>query len=112
MPRTRAQLVAKALSILQEEGSGQPLSNEDKTVVDDAVEPLAAELASSEVLLIGDLEAIDDDVFLPLARMLANEVGDDFGRPYSEDYRALQERRMKRVTASSPTYAPQTTDYF
>ena len=112
MSRTRAQLVSKALSILQEEGSGQSLSSEDSELVDAAVDPLVAELASSEVLVIGDLAAIDDDIFLPLARMLANEVGDDFGHPYSEDYRALQERRIKRVTASSPTYAPQATDYF
>lgn len=112
MARTRAQLVSKALSLLQEAGSDGALSDDDKELVDGAVDPLVAELASNNVLVIGDLSAIDDDVFLPLARLLANEVGDDFGRPYSEDIRLAQEMRIKRVTALNATYAPQAPDYF
>lgn len=112
MARTRAQLVSKALSLLQEEGAGQSLSDEDKELVDGAVEPLVAELASNNVLVVGNLNAIDDDIFLPLARLLANEVGDDFGRPYSDEIRIAQEMRIKRVTALISTYAPQTPDYF
>jgi hypothetical protein len=112
MSRTRAQLVSKALSILQEEGAGQPTSSEDSELVDAAVEPLVAELQSAGVLVIGNLNAIDDDIFLPLARMIANEVGDDFGRPYSEDYRLLQERRIRRVVSQGPLYTPLATDYF
>lgn len=112
MPKTRAELVAKALSILQEEGSGQSQAAEDAAVIDAAVIPLTSELAASGVLTIGDLEAIDDAVFLPLARMLANEVGDDFGRPYSEDYRLAQEIRIRKATAQGPLYTTLATDYF
>lgn len=112
MSKTRAELVAKALSILQEEGSGQPQAAEDTAKVDECVVPLTSELAASNVLTIGDLEAIDDAVFLPLARMLANEAGDDFGRPYSEDYRFAQEVRIRKVTALGPLYVTLATDYY
>lgn len=112
MPKTQAELVAKALSILQEEGTGQSLAAEDTTLVNDAVVPLTDELAATGVLRIGSLDEIEDAVFLPLARMLANEVGDDFGRPYSEDYRLVQERRIRKVTATGPLYTTLETDYY
>lgn len=112
MPKTRAELVAKALSILQQEGSGQPQAPEDTAKVDECVVALTSELDANGVLTIGNLDEIDDAVFLPLARMLANETGDDFGRPYSEEYRLAQEMRIRKVTATGPLYVTLATDYF
>lgn len=112
MPKTQAELVAKALSILQEEGAGQPQAEEDTAKVDECVVPLTKELRDAGVLTIGDLDEIDDAVFLPLARMLANEAGDDFGRPYSEEYRLAQEKRIRRVTSTGPLYVTLASDYY
>lgn len=112
MAKTREELINKALSLLQEEGAGQPVGDEDYAKFDEAVAPLLAELSGAEVVTVGNVDEIDDAIFLPLARILMNEVGEDFGRPTSDDFRALQERRIRRVTASGPTYQTMTTDYF
>ena len=112
MSKTRVELVAKVLSILQEEGAGQSLSNEDKAKVDENIIPIKDELKSSGILVIGDIEAINDDIFLPLARLIANECGDEFGMPYDDAKRALAERRIKRVTAVKVYFQPQSAEYF
>lgn len=112
MPKTRAELVNKAISLLQQEGAGQSVDAEDFNTFNEAVPPLLEELSEAEVITVGDVEAIDDAVFLPLARLLMNEVGEDFGRPTNEDFRTAQERRIRRVLAAKPLYTTLRTDYF
>lgn len=112
MPKTRDELVRKAISLLQQEGAGQSVDSEDYATFDEAIPPLLAELSEAEIVTVGDVEAIDDAVFLPLARILMNEVGEDFGRPTSEDFRTAQERRIHRVLAAKPAYTTLAADYF
>ncbi len=113
MANTIDTLVSKALSVLEELGAGQLQSDEDTKLVKDAATPLIASLITTTVLPQDfDSTAIDDATFLPLARLLANAVGDDFGRPYSEDVRVIQEAQLRRVTASGPIYSTLAADYF
>jgi hypothetical protein len=112
MPKTRAELVNKAISLLQQEGAGQSIDDEDFQTFDDAVEPIIAELSEDEVVTVGDTDAIDDAVFLPLARILMNEVGEDFGRPTDPAFRLECEARIRRVVAGKPLYTTLATDYF
>jgi len=112
MPKTRAQLVNKAISLLQEAGADQSIDDADFQTFDDAVEPLIAELSEAEVVTVGDVEAIDDAIFLPLARILMNEVGEDFGRPTDPAFRLECEIRIRRVASAKPLYTTLRTDYF
>lgn len=112
MPKTRAQLVEKAISLLQQAGAGEPIDAEDFQTFDDAVGPLLAELSEAEIVTVGDTEAIDDAIFLPLARILMNEVGEDFGRPTDPDFRKECESRIRAVLAGRPLYIPARVDYF
>ena len=81
------------------------------TNVSDAIE-LISRFEKANILVIGDIEAINDDIFLPLARLIANECGDEFGMPYDDVKRALAERRIKRVTAVKVYFQPQSAEYF
>ncbi|MDO9364675.1 MAG: hypothetical protein Q7T60_17235 [Sphingopyxis sp.] len=112
MPKTRAELVNKAISLLQQEGAGQSIDTEDFQTFDDAVEPLLAELSFAHIITVGDVEAIDDAVFLPLARLLMNEAGEDFGRPTDPAFRQENENRIRRVLAGEPLYTPARVEYF
>ena len=112
MPRTRTQLVNKALSLLQEEGAGQSIAAEDSELCDAAVDPIVAELAAAGVVTIGNIDEIDEAIFLPLARILMNEIGEDFGRPTDPAFRLECEARIRRVVAVGPLYVPLQADYF
>lgn len=112
MTKTRDELVKKAISLFQQEGAGQSIDQEDYATFDDAVEPILAELSEAEVVTVGDVEAIDDAIFLPLARILMNEVGEDFGRPTDPAFRLESETRIRRVVAGKPLYTTLAVDYF
>jgi hypothetical protein len=43
-------------------------------------------------------------VFPPLARLLANMAGPDFGSPINQDAKRDDENTLKRITSNRPTY--------
>ena len=112
MPITRADLISKTMSILQEAGVGQPLAPEDSKLLDGALDGLIVQLINGGVLRDFDDTDIDPAVFLPLARLLANANGDDYGAPFSEEKRVLQEASIRRAVTVGPIYSTLATDYF
>lgn len=112
MPNTRAQLVNEALELFQQEGAGENVDALDYAAFDAAVPRILAELSEADVVTVGDVEAIDDAIFLPLARILMNEVGEKFGRPTDPAFRAESERRIRIVLADRPLYVHSQPDYF
>ena len=112
MPKTRDELVKKAISLLQQAGAGEGVDQEDYKAFDEAVEPILAELSEAEVVTVGDVDAIDDAIFLPLARILMNEVGEDFGRPTDPVFRQECEARIARAISGGPLYTTLAVDYF
>lgn len=112
MPMTRDQLVKKAISLFQQEGAGQSVDPEDYKEFNDAIPPILAELSEAGVVTVGDVDAIDDAIFLPLARILMNEVGEDFGRPTDPAFRQECEVRIRRAVSGKPLYTTLATDYF
>lgn len=92
---------AKSLAIIE---PGEALSTEDDETLDDLIDPLIAQLAQDGIVYIDDSEAIDVMFFMPLARLLANIAGPDFGSPINEPAKLRDENDLRRLTATRPTY--------
>lgn len=110
--KTRDQLIQRALKSLAVIEPGEAPSPEDYTTVDDMIDPLLAQLAVDQVVYIGDPDTIELEYFEPLARLLANACGPDFGSPINEEAKYRDEMTLRRLTASKPTYQPLKVDYF
>jgi hypothetical protein len=110
--KTRDQLkqrAAKNLGIIE---PGETLSSEDDETFDGLIDPLIAQLAQDGIAYIADTEAIELELFLPLARILANIAGPDFGSPVNKDAKDEDERTLRRLTSTDPTYQPMRGEYF
>lgn len=110
--KTRAQLIERALKSIGALEPGESPSVEDSETVDGLIDPLIAQLATDQIAYISDDEAIDLSLFLPLARLLANAAGPDFGSPINEEAKARDEQILRRLTAAKPTFEPLKADYF
>lgn len=110
--KTRSQLkerAAKDLGIIE---PGETLSSEDDETFDGLVDPLIAQLSADEIIYIQDDEAIEVAYFLPLARLLANIAGPDFGSPINEEAKRSDEATLRRMASTRPTYAVIESDSF
>lgn len=101
--KTRTQLkerAAKDIAIIE---PGEALSPEDDETFDGLVDPLIAQLAADEIVYIQDSEEIELVFFLPLARLLANIAGPDFGSPVNEAAKQQDEQTLRRLSSTKPT---------
>jgi hypothetical protein len=118
MPKTRNDLIEHALARLGVLAAGQDPEAEDVGAIDEHIDPLVAELAARDLVVIDDIDEIDDTIFLPLAIILADECAEHFGlaglptTPADPDPVATAERRMREVQYARPTGEPQATEYF
>lgn len=110
--KTRAQLITRALKSLGQLDPGEDPSPEDYATLDDLIDPLIAQLAADEVVYIQDAEAIELEFYLPLARLLANAAGPDFGSPVNLDAKTTDEAELRRLNASKPTFQTVKTEYY
>ena len=92
---------AKSLAIIE---PGETMSTEDDGTLDDLVDPLIAQLAQDQIVYIDDSEEIDVVYFIPLARLLANMAGPDFGSPINEAAKFRDEQELRRLSSTKPTY--------
>lgn len=100
---------AKSLAIIE---PGETLSTEDDETLDDLVDPLIAQLAQDGIIYIDDADEIDVAYFIPLARLLANMAGPDFGSPINEGAKLRDEMILRRMASTKPTYEVlKTTDF-
>jgi hypothetical protein len=110
--KTRSQLrerAAKNLAIIE---PGETLSTEDAETFDGLIDPLIAQLAADDIVYISDSEEIELQFFLPLARLLANVAGPDFGSPINEEAKQADERELRRIVATKPTGETLRAKYF
>lgn len=109
--KTRDQLkqrAAKDLGIIE---PGETLSTEDDETFDGLIDPLFAQLAADGIAYVADSEEIELELFLPLARLLANIAGPDFGSPINDSAKLEDEKTLRRLTAGRATYEPLKVDY-
>jgi len=101
--KTRDQLIHRALKNIGIIEAGESPAAEDYASVDDLVDPLIATLAADEVYYLGDTDEIPLDVYLPLSRLLGNAAGPDFGYPFNEDAKRMDEAILRRLSSTEPT---------
>lgn len=110
--KTRTQLkerAAKDLGIIE---PGETLSAEDDETFDGLVDPLIAQLSADSIVYIQDDDAIEVEYFLPLARLLANIAGPDFGSPINEAAKQQDEQTLRRLSSAKPSYETLKVSYF
>lgn len=119
MPRSSADLLKQALSIVNQVGGGQTPSAEDNDTALVYLTALLAELRSREICEVyvypADLssEDIPDELFNPLAHVLALDLKTEFaGGMVSDDDREKAINRIRRVTGNKPTGEVQQGEYF
>lgn len=97
MPRTRSDLITRALGLLGIIQAGQDPSAEDVELVDGYIDGKREEIARRRVLYIQNIDAIDDEYFLPFARIIANAVAPEFGQPRDPGVDLDAERTLREM---------------
>ena len=112
MSKTRAEIQFKALAILTGGDVGASPSAEDAVAIDGYIDSEAAEINKDGTTYISDVEALEDELFMPFSKLVANAAADEFGVK-SNDQLAMQLRNRIRVLArQTPGYGPQVVEYF
>lgn len=110
--KTRAQLIERAginLGLVQ---PGEALSSDDYNTLDNLVDPTIEQLSFDNIVVVQDADAIETQLFLPLAAVLANMAGPSFGAPINDQALIRDQNTLRRLGATRPTYAPIQTEYF
>lgn len=110
--KTRVDLVERAATELGALPSGETLDPGDQATIDDLVDPLIMQLSLDGVVDVSDTDAIPSEWFLPLAKLLANVAAPSFGQQESPEVKALQERMLRKITATKPTFQVLKTTYY
>lgn len=110
--KTRAQLIQRALRSIGATMPGEADSTEDTATMDDLVDPLIAQLLADDIIYIADDDAIEVQYFIPLANLLANMAGPDFGSPVNDQAKARDEGILRRLASTRPTYEVHKATYF
>jgi hypothetical protein len=106
MSKTKTELATRALSIVGKVQAGQTPAAEDLTLVEGVAEALVEQLNATQVCYVGDIDAVEDSYYLPLARRLALEIGPDFGLPaVDDDTIKAANAALRRLGWSGPTLA-------
>lgn len=95
MAKTTAELVATAYAEIT--FSQQPAAAEDTAAITALVTPLVQDLAARRVIVIADINAIADNIFLDLARLLAEHAAPLFGKPKDLNAFILHEARLREL---------------
>lgn len=118
--KTRNELIERALNLLGAVGAGQSPSAEDIELMDGLVEPMLAMLPVRGISEAINPDEVPDEIYLPLAVLLADVATTDFGvnrgtpdDPNSFSFKVGQaEQQLRVITATRPTYAPAQVEYF
>ena len=112
MTKTRVELVTKALKNLGAVGAGQAPAAEDSQTVDETVEAVLSDLAQRDIYHFGDINSIEDEAFLHLAKYLANENARSFGQEPDPVKKGEAERDLRALKPIVLSGQPQQVDYY
>lgn len=110
--KSRVQVIQRALAAIGALEPGESPSTEDYNTMDNLYDPLIAQLMLDDVVYIDDADNIPVAYFMPLANLLGNVAGPDFGSPINEEAKARDEALLKRITSTRPTYTEMKGNYF
>lgn len=112
MSKTRADIRFKALAILTGGDVGASPSAEDADALDGYIDSEAAEIGADGTVAIQDLDALDDELFIPFSMLVANAASDEFGGKYDEAKAQRLRNRIRVLVRQAPGYGPQEAVYF
>jgi hypothetical protein len=110
--KTRTEIQFKALAILTGGDVGQNPSAEDANALDGYIDSEASEINTDGTTYIADVDALNEELFIPFSMLVANAAADEFGGKY-DPAKAQQLRNRIRVLARpTPGYGPQIVEFF
>jgi hypothetical protein len=111
MARTQTDLIARALGMLGVIQVGNDPYPEDAELVKGYIAGKFEELARRQILYVQNFDAIDDEYFLPLAKIIANAVGPEFGQAFSQDTDDREEYRLRDINRGRATHPTVTGEF-
>lgn len=105
--RTRQDLIAETLFLLNAIAAGQSPEPEDVDRIDAIIDGKLEELSIKEIAFFPDKEEFDDFYIDPLAIILANTAAPSFGQPRNPESVAMAEATLQAFKPS--TYVPGST---
>ena len=117
MPRTRAELINKALDVLGVTAIGQTVDADTAKIIDDDLDSALKTFAARELVYIADPNSIPDEVFQHIGILLADYNKNNFGLQQDEldklNMAVLQaESQIREIVRGRPTYERARTEYY
>jgi hypothetical protein len=112
MSKTRAEIQKKALDILVGGDVGASMSDEDATTLDGYIDSVVSELNADGTTYIGDADDLDDALFIPFSKLVANAAAEEFGGKSDETMAQQQRNRIRVLTRQTAGYGPQQVEFF
>lgn len=112
MSKTRAEIRFKALAILTGGDVGADPSAEDAEALDGYIDSEAAEINADGTAYIGDVESLEDELFMSFCQLVANAAADEFGGRHDPAKALLWRNRLRVIARQTPGYGPQQVEYF
>jgi hypothetical protein len=110
--KTRADIRFKALAILTGGDVGQDPSAEDANALDVYIDSEASELNTDGTTYISDVDALNEELFIPFCMLVANAAADEFGGKYDPAKAQAFRNRIRVLARPTPGYGPQIVEFF
>jgi hypothetical protein len=110
--KTRTELVREAADKLNIVGTGQSLEAEYGEKIDGNVDPLFMQLARDGICEVVNDDFIPAEWFDAIAGLLANVSASIAGKGFDPQVKEYYETRLRRLTASRPSYNVMENEYF
>lgn len=110
MPKTKTEIATKALQQLGVISGTETPETHDLTYCEDQLDLLVAEVQQSHEVWLGSLDAVPNEVAIPLARLLAVEVAEFYTLPAEPRSRAVI--RLAQAAKLSPVSIDTMSYYF
>lgn len=110
--KTRAEIQFKALAILTGGDVGQDPSAEDAVAIDGYIDSEASEINTDGTTYISDVNALNEELFIPFSKLVANAAADEFGGKSDDEKAKALRNRIRVLARQTPGYGPQIVEYF
>jgi hypothetical protein len=109
---TRRELVDLAATNIGALAAGQVLADDDLDFIDQQCAALIDQLAEDEILYITDEQEIPASWSPYLASLLSNLIAPNYGGPFSNDTKVINEAILRKLVRAKETREPLQVDYF
>lgn len=112
MSKTRQQTQFKVLSILVGGDVGFSPSDEDADTINGYIDTEIAEINADGTTYISDPDNLEDEIFVPFCKLVANAAAEEFGSKSDEKSAQAWRNRIRAIKRQVPGYGPQEVEFF